>query len=82
MLSDHAIGQLYREWKDNVVQEFGSLCVEGFRDIFVEEAPYEFSEGRRLSKYEALFAGTAGARQWQRTVVEEACLMHSFNLLL
>ena len=47
-----------------------------------EEASFELSEGRRLSKYEALFAGTAGAREWQVTVVEEACLENSFDLFL
>ena len=35
-----------------------------------------------MSKYVALFAGTAGAREWQRTVVEEACLENSFDVLL
>eukprot|EP00959_Pyramimonas_sp_CCMP1952_P108691 2272669-Pyramimonas_sp.AAC.1 len=68
------------------MQEFGSLCVEDFQDVFImplmrslglldkytAEASDEFSGGRRLSKCEAPFAGTAGAREWHRSVVEDA----------
>eukprot|EP00959_Pyramimonas_sp_CCMP1952_P105567 2207192-Pyramimonas_sp.AAC.1 len=67
---------MHGERKTRIMQEFGSLCVEDFQDVFImplmrslglldkytAEASDEFCGGRRLSKYEALFAGTAGAR--------------------
>ena len=88
--------RVYRERKDKVIQEFGVLCVDDFREVFVKpllgtldllekyenEASTVHVEGRQLSKYEALFAETAGARYWQKTVVEEACLENSFEKLL
>lgn len=80
--------QLYWKCKENVIQKFGSLCVEAFDTIFIHpllsslgllekytgEDSFEVSEGRRLTKYEALFLGTAGARKWHRNVVNEACM--------
>ena len=38
-------------------------------------------DGRIVTKYEALFAGTAGVRKWQGTLVEEARLHYSFAQL-
>eukprot|EP00959_Pyramimonas_sp_CCMP1952_P171351 3580596-Pyramimonas_sp.AAC.1 len=52
----------------------------GLLDKYTAEASDEFCGGRRLSKCEALFAGTAGARGWRRSVVEDACLPNSFDL--
>ena len=87
---------IYRECKERVIQEFGCLCVSAFEEVFIMplmtslgllekymgELSFEVAEGRRLSKYGTLFAGSAGTREWQRTVVEEACLGNSFGLLL
>ena len=61
--------RLYRECKENIIKEFGSLCVEAFKTIFIQpllsslkllekytrEDSLEVSEGRCLTKYEALF---------------------------
>ena len=85
----------YRERKDRIVEEFGSLCLPQFQDVFVgrlmaslgvlekyqTEDSWEYSGGHALKKFDALFAGTAGARELQRDVVEQACLENSFDLL-
>ena len=69
--------RIYRECKERVIQEFGCLCVSAFEDVFIMplmtslgllekymgELSLEVAEGRRLSKYETLFAGSAGARE-------------------
>ena len=87
--------RVYRECKERVIQDFGCLCISAFEDVFIRplmnslglldkymgESSLEYAEGRRLSKYEMLFVESAGAREWQRTVVEEACLENSFDLL-
>ena len=82
--------------KERIVEEFGRLCVPQFKDVFVRElmaslgvlGKYESEDGLgysgapALKKYDALFIGTAGARQLQRNVVEQACLEYSFDLFL
>ena len=88
--------QIYRESKEDVMKRFSSLCTEAYRDSFIqplmesmgllekyrEELSGAFHAGRRLSKYELLFADSGDAQALQRTVVEEACLNHTFDLLL
>ena len=85
----------YRQGKDKIIHAFGCLCTDAFQDIFIrplleslgllekytEEVSSEMTQERCLSKFEAMFVGTAVAQQWQRTLVEEACLTHSFAVL-
>ena len=87
--------RVYKECKERVIQDFGHLCISAFEVVFIKplmnslglldkymgESSLEYVEGRRLSKYEMLFVEYAAARDWQRTVVEEACLENSFDLL-